>query len=153
MQGQKLVLLAAVWVAAAQQTEHHHEREAAVALQPLAQQVRRLEDALSYLGQPLSAADHKAINSAIGDPDQAAAVEKLETILDRYALAIVDINAESRVKVEQGAAKPELVEGGTRLFLVKVVNQANVTAPLRVVSPNSGNVYIGSRTIPSQRWY
>ena len=32
-------------------------------------------------------------------------------------LAIVDINPESRVKVEQGPAKAELVEGGTRIFL------------------------------------
>ena len=46
----------------------------------------------------------------------------LESILDAHVLLIVDINPESRVKVEQGTAKPELVEAGTRLFLVKVVN-------------------------------
>jgi hypothetical protein len=89
-----------------------------------------------------SAAAQAAINAAIGDPDESAAVGGLEKVLDKHALAIVDINAESRVKVERGPAKPELVEGGTRLFLVKVVNGANVTAPLRVASPNSGPVYV-----------
>lgn len=55
--------------------------------------------------QALPAADQKAINEAIGDPDESAAVSKLEKILDKQALAIVDINAESRVKVEQGPVK------------------------------------------------
>src|SRR5437762_3471135 len=66
---------------------------AAVPLQPLAQQVRRLEDAMNYLGQPFPAADQAAINTAIANPDESAAVGALEKILDRYALAIVDINA------------------------------------------------------------
>jgi hypothetical protein len=123
----------------------------AVPLQPLAQHVRRLEDAMSYLGQPFPAADQTAINAAIANADEGAAVSGLEKILDKYALALVDINAESRVKVEAGPAKPELVEGGTRLFLVKVVNLANVTAPLRVASPNSGPVYIQSTGNPEPK--
>jgi hypothetical protein len=92
----------------------------AVPLQRLALQVRRLEDAMNYLGQPFPAADHNAINAAIANADESTAVAELEKILDRYALAIVDINAESPVEVEPVPAKPELVEGGTRLFLVKV---------------------------------
>ena len=47
----------------------------------------------------------------------------------------VHISPESRVRVEQGAAPPELVQGGTRLFLVKVLNDAGVTAPLAVAEP------------------
>ncbi len=125
--------------------------QTSVPLQPLAQHVRRLEDAMNYLGQPFPAADVAAINAAIANPDENAAVAGLEKILDKYALAIVEINAESRVKVEPGPAKPELVEGGTRLFLVKVINQANVTAPLRVESPNSGDVYIPSTGNPEPK--
>ena len=121
---------------------------APVPLQPLAQQVRQLQDALSYLGQPLTPAQDKEINAAIAKPDEAAAVASLEPVLDRLALVTVTINAESRVKVEQGAAKPELVEGGTRLFLVKIINDGNVTAALNVVSPSSGNVYIQSNGNP-----
>ena len=113
-------------------------------LQPVAQQVRRLETALAYLGQPLVDADQKEINAAIAARDEIAAVNRLERVLDKYTLATVEINPESRVKVEQGPAKPDLVEGGTRLFLIKVLNQARVTAPLKVSSPNSGNVYITS---------
>jgi hypothetical protein len=115
-----------------------------IALQPLAQQVRRLETALAYLGQPLLPADRERINEAVANPDDPAAVRQIEETLDRYALVRVEINPESRVKVEQGAARPELVEQGTRLFLVKVVNQAGVTAPLTVESPNSGRVYAGT---------
>ncbi len=121
---------------------------AQVPLQPLAQQVRQLEEALNYLGQPLTADEHRQINQAISNPDEAAAVAGLQSTLDRRVLAIVDINPESRVKVEQGAAQPELVEAGTRLFLVKVVNHGGVTAPLQVVSPNSGNVYLRSSGSP-----
>jgi hypothetical protein len=137
-----LLLVACVLTAAAQTP---------VPLQPFAQQVRRLEDAMNYLGQPFPAADHNAINRAIANPDEAAAAAEIEKILDKYALAIVDINAESRVKVEPGPAKPELVEGGTRIFLVKTLNRAGVTAPLRVFSPNSGKVYVQSTNNPKPK--
>ncbi len=130
------------------ETHNHAAREAVIPLQPLAQQVRRIETAMSFLGQPFPAGDLKRIDAAIANPSEAAAVQEIERVLDKSALAIVEINAESRVKVEQGEAKPELVEGGTRLFLVKVMNLANVTAPLAVDSPNSGKVYIPSNGSP-----
>ncbi|HKW33845.1 MAG TPA: CehA/McbA family metallohydrolase [Candidatus Acidoferrum sp.] len=113
-----------------------------VALQPLAQQVRRVQEALSFLGQPILAADAQRINAAMGRADEAETAAELERVLDQYALAIVTINAESRVKVEVGPAKPELEQEGTRLFLVKVINGAGVTAKLQVQSENSGEVYI-----------
>ena len=120
------------------------EQTPKVALQPLAQQVRQVQEALSFLGQPLAAADAQRINAAMGRPDEAAAVAELERVLDQYALAIVTINAESRVKVEVGPAKPELEQEGTRLFLVKVINGAGVTAKLHVQSENSGAAYVPS---------
>jgi hypothetical protein len=131
-------------IAAAQEAAHQHAAAPPIPLQPLAQQVRQLEDALNYLGQPLPAPETRRINQAIGNADEAAAVAELQAILDPYVLLAVDINPESRVKVEQGAAKPELVEAGTRLFLVKVANNGHVTAQLNVESPNSGNVYVRS---------
>ena len=108
------------------------------ALQPLAQQVRRLEDAMNYLGQPFPAEVHHGINQAVGMEDEAAAVARLQELLDPYVLVEVIINPESRVKVAPGAADPVLVEKGTRLFLVKVINEAGVRAALEVESPNSG---------------
>ena len=122
-----------------------------VPLQPLAQQARRLETALTYLGQPLALTDRQAINDAISMADEEEAVQQLQTTLDQHVLAVVRINPESRVSVEQGPAKPELVEGGTRLFLVKVLNEANVTAPLRVESPNSGDVSLRSDSSPEPK--
>jgi hypothetical protein len=115
-----------------------------VELQPFAQQVRQLETALDYLGQPFEAGDQEKINKAIADTNESAAVTRLERVLDKYTLAVVDVNPESRVKVEPGGAKPELVQEGTRIFLVKVLNKAGVTTPLRVESPNSGPVFIRS---------
>ena len=122
-----------------------------VPIQPFALHVRQLEDALDYLGQPLPAADQRAINDALGQVDETRAVAEIEQVLDKYVLCIIGINAESRVKVEAGPAKPELVEGGIRLFLVKVQNQAHITAPLAVASPNSGEVYIQSKGDPEPR--
>jgi len=116
-----------------------------VPLQPFAQQVRRLEDALNFIGQPLPAADHAEMNSALAAADETQAVARIQEVLDRHVLAEVEINAESRVKVRPGKAKPELVEGGTRMFLVKVLNGAGVTAPLVVESPNSGPTSLRSR--------
>jgi hypothetical protein len=119
-----------------------------IPLQPFAQQVRQVETTLAYLGQPLSQSDHLAINQLLGDADEAAAVSRLEHILDRYTLAIVEINPESRVKVQQGPAKAELTEAGTRIFLVKVVNKAGVTAALAVQSPNALPVFVQSDSSP-----
>src|SRR5215467_11861226 len=119
-----------------------------VPLQPLAQQVRQLETALSCLGQPFSADELARIDEAIADAEESEAVKRLQSVLDPHVLALVQINPESRVKVEQGPAKPELVEAGTRLFLVKVINEAGVTAQLKVESPNSGDVYIESTGSP-----
>jgi hypothetical protein len=115
-----------------------------VALQPLAQHARRIEAALSYLGQPIAAADRRAIDDALAVSNEEDGVLQIQSALDKYVLAAVRINPESRVSVEQGPARPELVEGGTRLFLVKVLNEANVTAPLVVESPNHGDVFIRS---------
>ena len=145
----RTAILAGLAIASSLLAQQPLDTHAPAPLQPVAQQVRRLETALTYLGQPLLDADQKEINSAIADPDEIAAVKRLERVLDKYTLATIEINPESRVKVEQGPAKPELVEGGTRLFLVKVLNQARVTAPLKVTSPNSGNVYITSNGAPA----
>jgi len=119
-----------------------------VPLQPLAEQVRQIEAALDWLGQPLSVKEAHQINDAIGRSDEAQAVSGLEAVLDAHVLTVVSINPESVVKVERGAAPAELVEGGTRLFLVKVLNDAGTTAVLRVESPNSGPVYVPSTGNP-----
>jgi hypothetical protein len=115
-----------------------------VPLQPFVLQVRQIESALEYLGEPLPSTERDQINHAIENPDEGAAVVQIEQVLDKHALGFVDINPESRVQVRPGPAKPELMERGTRIFLVKVLNRAGVTSRLAVESPNSGAVYIQS---------
>ena len=68
-----------------------------VPLQPLAQQARRLETALNYLGQPLAANDSLEIDQAIAASYEEDAVRRLQATLDKYVLAFVEISAESRV--------------------------------------------------------
>jgi hypothetical protein len=105
--------------------------------QPLAAQVIRVLDSLEMLGDPLPAADVKELRRlAAGGRD----VDQIQKILDRYCLIGVNINPESRVKIQQGPAKPELQEQGWRTFLVKVQNEAGVTAVLAATSPNAGQV-------------
>ncbi|HZO88671.1 MAG TPA: CehA/McbA family metallohydrolase [Chthonomonadaceae bacterium] len=108
-----------------------------VAAQPLAAQVNRLVQALDYLGSPLPEKTRAALRRAVAETDDARLVQAVQAALDPYCLLMVDINPESRVKVMQGPARPELVEQGWRQFLVKVHNAAGVTAELRAVSPNA----------------
>ncbi|OLB30329.1 MAG: hypothetical protein DMG41_17670 [Acidobacteria bacterium] len=110
--------------------------------------MRQVESALRYLGQPLVEQDQEAINRAIGEVDEATAIAHLEQVLDKYTLAVVDINPESRVKVQPGTAKPELVEAGARIFLAKVLNHAGVTAKLEAQSPNALPVLVQSDGSP-----
>lgn len=112
-----------------------------VEYQPLAANVTRVLDALEMLGDPLPAADTAELRRLAGnasDPKQAVAA--LQKILDRHCLVGVNINPESRVKGQQGPAAAELVEQGWRTFLVKVHNEAGVTAVLAVSSPNAGQL-------------
>ena len=118
-------------------------------IQPLAQQARRLQAALEFLGQPFPKSTQDALNKALAEHEDQAAANSLQLALDPFVLAIVDINAESRVKVQRGPADAALVQGGSRFFLVKVINRAGVTSPLSAASPNSGDVYIRSTGSPS----
>ena len=109
--------------------------------QPLAAQILRLMEALQVVGEPLPANEaselRKLAEATSGKP---AAVLEMQKILDRHCLIGVNINPESRVKAQEGPAKPELVEQGWRTFLVKVQNEAGITPVLSVDSPNSGKL-------------
>ncbi|MCA9106141.1 MAG: CehA/McbA family metallohydrolase, partial [Planctomycetales bacterium] len=114
-----------------------------VAAQPLRAQVTRVRDALEFLGQPLPATTIAELNAAIELPEEESA-ERLQEILDPLVLVHVHVNPESRVKVAAGAGAPTLVEQGWTVFLVKVNNEAGVTAGLRVSSPNANPIHVRS---------
>jgi hypothetical protein len=81
-----------------------------VEFQPLAAQVARVVQAFELIGEPLPAADSDALKKFAAMPNGGKAqVEEMQKILDKYALAGVDINPESRVKVQQGNAPPRLM--------------------------------------------
>ncbi|HZO58006.1 MAG TPA: CehA/McbA family metallohydrolase [Bryobacteraceae bacterium] len=116
-----------------------------VELQPLAAQAERVATALELLGDPLPAADRTALRAA-------KTVGAIQDILDKHCLVGVNINPESRVKAQQGEARPELMEQGWRTFLVKVHNEAGITAVLTVDSPNAGQLANTGAGMVGRRW-
>jgi hypothetical protein len=122
-----------------------------VEFQPLTAQVKRVVDALEMLGQPMNQVEktrlEKALDSAGGEP----AVRAIQNVLDDHCLVGIDINAESRVKSSQGRARPRLVQNGWTVFLVKVHNEAGVTAELVAESANAAPVYKQSTNRPEPK--
>ncbi len=119
-----------------------------VEFQPLASATQRLIEALDYLGSPLSEDDLSAIKDALVSNNQAQSIADIQRLLDPYCLAGVNINPESRVKVKEGPANKELMQQGWRTFLVKVHNEAGVTAPLVAESENAAPLYKRSTGSP-----
>lgn len=115
--------------------------------QPFKSQVKRVTEALGFLGQPISGKDSVAIKKFLASADDTSLIE-LQKVLDQYVLAHININAESRVKVAIGKSKKDLTQQGWTVFLVKVHNEAGITAPLKVVSPNAAPVYQRSTGSP-----
>jgi hypothetical protein len=112
-----------------------------VEAQPLASQVNRLIDAYEFLGEPMPTEVVEKLRVVLARPEGPAVVQGVQEILDARCLAWIEINPESRVKVQRGPAKAELLQGGWRNILVKVVNSAGVTAKLKVKSPQGKPVY------------
>ena len=121
----------------------------AVAAQPLKSQVERVTRALDYLGSPLPAPQAAKLQKAIAASDESQAISLIQEALDPLVLAAVHINPESRVKVARGPAAASLDENGWRVYLVKVHNEAGVTAPLAVSSPNAEPIYRRSTGSPN----
>lgn len=119
--------------------------------QPLKAQVKRVVESLEFLGQPLTPAQQQSLAAALAEKDDAAAVKGLQTLLDPLCIAGVNINPESRVKANSGAAPAKLMQHGWTVFLVKVHNEAGVTAPLRVNSPNAAPLVKGSSGSPDPK--
>ncbi len=107
-----------------------------VEVQPLLVQANRLMEALDYLGAPLSDQSRKLLDQA-RQAEDGSARQLVQQAFDPLCLAGITINPESRVKVVPGPAPRELDQNGWRVFLVKVDNQAGVTAPLQAESPQA----------------
>jgi len=122
-----------------------------VAAQPLKAQAKRVAEALDFLGQPLTTQERQRFQAALHETEELRAVEALQSVLDERVLAAVNVNPESRVKVARGPAPARLHQQGWSVYLVKVHNEAGVTAKLRVTSPNAAPVYQRSSGSPDPK--
>jgi hypothetical protein len=112
-----------------------HKPEADV--QPFLSHAMRLKESLSFLGSSLSQEDERRLAAITDKKFTQALVEEVQSILDPYCIAYVNINPESRIKVERGPAVPSLIQHGWVSFLVKVKNEAGITAQLNVAGKNA----------------
>ncbi len=67
------------------------------------------------------------------DPNEQAV--KIQKLLDPHCLVVISINPESRVKAARGPAPATLPWNHHVAMLVKIINEAGVTHPLRLSGP------------------
>jgi hypothetical protein len=119
-----------------------------IEFQPLAAQVKRVLEALDYIGSPYTGIERQAIDAALVQGDSFL----LQQRMDVRCLVGIHINPEMRVKVQQGIAPPDLVEQGWRVFLVKVENDSGTTARLSLESPNFKSLHGSPQSEVAARW-
>jgi hypothetical protein len=137
----------AIWLLAAALSADDTLPVIAVEGQPLAANVRRAIRALDQVGHSLPADATADLLAAAKARDHA----RLQTLLDRHVLLVVEINPESRVKVLRGPVPAQLQQGGYTPALIKIINESTITKRLRIVSPQAGPVYAGVAPLSLQR--
>jgi hypothetical protein len=113
--------------------------------QPLVAATQRLVEALEFVGAPLAKRDAQALKAALKNAKARDSIVGIQKVLDSYCVAGINISAESRVKVAEGAAKKELMQQGWRTFLVKIHNKAGINPKLVADSPNAAPQFKRSR--------
>jgi hypothetical protein len=137
------VLIVSLFIYALLSAQHVHENTNTlpkideVEAQPLLAQAIRLKEALSFLGSSLRKEDEKRLEELQHKPLTQTTTKLIQEILDPYCLAMININPEARVKVTRGPAVGRLIQNGWTSFLVKVQNEAGVTAQLNAESANA----------------
>src|SRR5512143_2913502 len=63
-----------------------------VEFQPLAAQVKRVVEALDYLGSPLSAEERRALDAALAQSEGSAGSTAIQQVLDPHCLVGLTIN-------------------------------------------------------------
>jgi hypothetical protein len=107
--------------------------------QPLASNVTRVLDTLTFLGAPLPPDKTEALLAACKAQDAA----KIQGLLDPQVMFLVQLNPEARVKAKRGPAEAVLQQGGYVPVLIKVHNESTVTKRLNVTSPQARPIYAG----------
>jgi hypothetical protein len=111
-------------------------RQAKPARERLDANVAEVLKALDRAGVDVPAADREALAATKDMPD-ALALGETQKVLDRYALALVDINDEAWFSITSATSDPAerpIERLKWRTFLVKVNNNARATSPFEVRS-------------------
>ncbi len=115
--------------------------EAAVAddlVQPMLDLADRVVESLARLGEPVPTQAWAAIRQLTADGDLRQAASRALALLQSRVLLTATVTPEARVSVKSavsGAAS--LVQGGWRVYLVKIVNPACVPGRLGASSPSA----------------
>ena len=112
--------------------------------QPFYFQINNIIETLDLIGSPIAATDKTNIQQLILNNDEPGNIEK---ILEKYVIFNVQVNPESRVKVNVGIAQPELLQSGWKTFLIRVENQSGITAHFDITSEQAKRTYDGGERI------
>ena len=112
-----------------------------VEFQPLSAQAKRMAEALVMLGEPLGRDDSEKLEKAVDSTGGEAAIRAIQEVLDRRCLIGVDDQPREPGQGGAGAGGAPADAARLAVFLVKVQNEAGVTAELRAQSPNAAPLY------------
>jgi hypothetical protein len=109
--------------------------------QPLLAQVSRLQEALEFIGQPMSQRVRDELSAAVLGNSDVIVAEAVQRTLDPLCVGTATVQTNRSLNFQPAAAPPRLIEQGWRAVLVKVINAPGATDALRVDSP-------GARPLP-----
>ena len=139
----------AVWLCGLP-TSHVKAREAIDGNPPnslLMQNALNIQQAMSYLGSPLSPDDSETLNQLKGRVgiDDAGVGFAIQRLLDPYCLAGIEIEHDGSLTVTSNTPALELQQGGWKSYLVRITNYAGYSGRLKVKSPNSEPLFVETR--------
>lgn len=111
-------------------------RQAKPARERLDANVAEILKVFEQAGVELSGDDREALAATAGLPDDLA-LGAIQKVLDRYALALVDVNDEAWFNITAASSDPAerpIIQRQWRTFLVKVNNNSRATSPFEVRS-------------------
>jgi hypothetical protein len=109
--------------------------------QPVAENAKRLIQAMQFLGTPFPETVARDLNAAIQTKDAV----KIQQVVDPHVLVAISMSPEARVKAARGPGKAELQQAGYTPVLLKIHNESTVTKQLNIASPQAGPIFSGGR--------
>jgi hypothetical protein len=123
-----------------------------VETQPLLAQVKRLEDAMEFIGQPLSEKVREQLRQARQEKTINGIDVAIQTALDPLCVGTVVLETNGEVSFTPASPAPKLLEQGWRAFLVKVQNPGGRRDALLVDSPGARPLPESPAAEVAKRW-